>query len=380
MAKAKNLRELLIIRDHNRNYIDSITHNLGSALGLKNGYGDPCIIVFVPHKIKKKWLHSAQVIEDKAEGPQGLHCPLDVVQGRNYSSYDDVNLLDVTFGGASGEIPVVTRQDVLGPPPLSSAGRVVLLEQLKGWAETVTPGAQLYHPGNWSYGTLGCFARDASGRFGFITNKHVAGQVGDRLLFPDEDGIVLGRVQQVVDQIADEARFPGVVDEPESVYRIDCAFAELPPNFSLAYIDPRLPLLDHNDKVVLAELGDPLPLDLDTLDPLGAAVIGVGRTRSFQKGHVSALAYSWDVNAYANPVEKQYTDYLIVGEDGEQFSDKGDSGKLIVTDDDTHRPIALLWGGWRQKLRHGRMQEAWTYAIDINKILDKLDVSVVSAI
>jgi len=25
----------------------------------------------------------------------------------------------------------------------------------------------------------------------------------------------------------------------------------------------------------------------------------------------------------------------------------------------------LLWGGWQERLRHGREQENWTYAIDL---------------
>ena len=377
MTKAKNLRELLILRDHNRDYIDSITDNLGSALGLKNGHGDPCVIVFVPSKIKKKWLPSAQVIKNKLKAPGNLQCPLDVVEGSKYSTFDDVNLVDVT-NAVYGSANVISRQELLGSPPLSGFGRVKLLEYLRGWAESITPGAQLFHPKGW-FGTLGCFAKDDSGNLGFITNKHVAGEIGDKLFFPTEGGIELGQVKQAVDQIADEMRFPGIVNEPEAFYTIDCAFVKLPSNFSLSDIEPRLPLVNNKDDVVLTDLGKPLPLDLETLGPLGTSVIGVGRTRSFQKGHISAFAYNWDVMSWKNPVKKQFTDYLIVGENGEEFSDYGDSGKLIVTNDDEHRPIALLWGGWREKLRQGRMQENWTYAIDINQVLEKLGVVVLSS-
>ena len=61
MAQASSLRELLIIREKNNDYLQSINENLGSALGLKNGDGDPCVIVFVPRKIDKKWLSSPEV-------------------------------------------------------------------------------------------------------------------------------------------------------------------------------------------------------------------------------------------------------------------------------------------------------------------------------
>ena|GEM_PF-7049968 len=46
----------------------------------------------------------------------------------------------------------------------------------------------------------------------------------------------------------------------------------------------------------------------------------------------------------------------------------------VITDDDAHRPVALLWGGWQERLRHGREQENWTYAIDLGKVLDRLNL------
>ena len=44
---------------------------------------------------------------------------------------------------------------------------------------------------------------------------------------------------------------------------------------------------------------------------------------------------------------------LIIGEEGNAFSWKGDSGKVIVTDDKEHRPVGLLWGGWQERFRNG---------------------------
>ena len=378
MATARNLRELLTLRYHNRAYLDSIRDNLGSALGLKNGHGDPCVIVFVPRKINAKWLQGTQQIRNRLEAPGGLYCPLDVVEGTKYSPFSDVNLLDVSGADYIGAALVVTRQDLLGSPPLSSPARLRLLETLKGWSATVMPGAQLYHP-RGHYGTLGCYAIDPLGKLGFITNKHVAGEVGDHLTFPEEKGVVLGHVKRVVDLIADEVRFPGIVDEPESHYNVDSAFVELLPNLSLDDIEPRLPLIDDQDELTLTNLGSPLPLDLDTLGPLGTSVVSVGCTRSFQKGHIAAFAYTYSVDRWNDVIEKQYTDFLIVGKNEEEFSNKGDSGKLIVIDDDARRPVALLWGGAYQKVRTGRAQEKWTYAIDINKVLDLLGVSIIGS-
>ncbi len=381
MAKAKNLRELLLIREAERDYINSITGNLGSALGLKNGDGDPCVIVFVEQKIDSKWLMSGQLIKKTLKGPNGLTCPTDVVQGRKYDIHRDIHLLDITPGSRYGYLPTVSRQDFFGPPPLQTAGQIALLEQVRGWSKTITPGAQLYHPNGW-LGTLGCFVRKSSGTKGILTNQHVAGPVGSMLYFPNSNGMPVATVRETFELINDEVRFPGIVDEPTAEYRVDCAFAELHPTVDLADLDAKIPILDANDNIVLKELGNPLPLDLDTLGPLGIPVLGVGRTRSFQRGIVAGFAYSFDVYYYRMglPPVKSYTDLLIAGEDNDQFSAPGDSGKLIVTDDNDLRPVGLLWGGWKERLRQSRMQEDWTYAIDINKVLDLLKVSIAKRI
>ncbi|MEM7130245.1 MAG: hypothetical protein AAF702_28200 [Chloroflexota bacterium] len=382
MAQAKNLRELLLIREAEHDYINAITGNLGSAIGLKNGDGDPCVIVFVEQKIDSKWLMSGQLIKRTLNGPNGLTCPTDVVQGRTYEIDRDIHLLDIMPGLNSGNLPVVSRQEFLGPPPLQTAGQIALLEQVRGWGTSITPGAQLFHQDGW-FGTLGCFARKSSGTKGILTNEHVAGPVGSKLFFPNANGIHIATVQETFRAISDEARFPGIIDEPTARYHVDCAFAELNPMVALADLDAKIPTLDSGDNIAHRELGDPLPLDLDTLGPLGMPVLGIGRTRSFQRGTVAGFAYSFFVNNSSVPgfpPSKSYTDLLIVGEDTDQFSAPGDSGKLIVTNDVDLRPVGLLWGGWKERLRQGRMQEDWTYAIDINKVLDLLKVSIAKRI
>lgn len=246
------------------------------------------------------------------------------------------------------------------------------------------PGCQLAGrdlQGAGYYGTLGCFARDRqSGELGFVTNQHVADHVGNTLYFPELHALPVGNVQRAFDIVAGEERFPGLVDQPGAYFRVDCAFATLAPELAKRKkrdIEPRLPVIDDAPGAAeLRALGPTLPLDLDTMGPVGRKVLGVGRTRSVQRGTVVAFGYQWIGDAsYAH-----YTDLLIVGESGGAFSDHGDSGKLIVTDDAALRPVALLWGGWQERLRHGREQENWTYGIDINKVLDLLGVEIVTAL
>ncbi|MCJ7445853.1 MAG: hypothetical protein MUO26_15255 [Methanotrichaceae archaeon] len=68
MSRAKSLLDLMRIRAHppNRELLESVNNNLGTALGFKKRAGqplskEPAIIVFVPHKINAKWIQRSQL-------------------------------------------------------------------------------------------------------------------------------------------------------------------------------------------------------------------------------------------------------------------------------------------------------------------------------
>ncbi len=90
MPAASSLEDLIRIRHANRGYIDSLNGNLGSALGFKRRTAEPgvsaepAILIFVPRKIDPKWLGGDQVIRKELKGPDGLTCPVDVVEGGKY--------------------------------------------------------------------------------------------------------------------------------------------------------------------------------------------------------------------------------------------------------------------------------------------------------
>ncbi len=260
MAKAENPQELLILRKHDRDYMDSITQLPGSAPGWKNRDGDTRVTVLVPRKTKVKWLPGTQATRDELDALGGLHCLPDVREGGERHRFHGVGLMNTTNTAFSGETRLTTRKESQGSPLPSRRSRVILLEQWSDWAETAMPGARVCRADGW-YGTLGYFAIDASDNHEFIKNQYVVGKKGDLLLFQAEGGMELGRVKRVVEQIACEARFPEIVNAPEASCKIDNAFAELPSEFSFSDIEPRSTPDDDRDNIVLAELGDPLPLD-----------------------------------------------------------------------------------------------------------------------
>ena len=66
MRQAKNIEELLIIRQAMIPYLESINFRPGTAFGLKNADGAPCVTVLVPKKINKKWLPAGTLIHNSS--------------------------------------------------------------------------------------------------------------------------------------------------------------------------------------------------------------------------------------------------------------------------------------------------------------------------
>lgn len=380
MPEAQSIKDLLQIRYANRQRIEAVNGNLGSALGLKHSTdpthpdnGKPAILVFVPQKIAPKWVNPTQRLPSRMTGPNGLECPVDVVEG---SKLVDFPLL---FLDDTGKPRVVNWTELAPAPPLS-APKLALRDTLRGWSERISPGAQIAaHDGtNAWFGTLGCFARErtnTTGRLGLVTNQHVANRPGQVLFFASTSARRMARVTKTFETITDQARFGGLIDESNAVYRVDCAFAPLDSDIAPDDIDPRIPYLDSKGAIVPTEMGEPVPLDLDSMGLVGQRVIGIGRTRSFQRGTIVGFGYEF----FDETGDSRYTDYLIVGDDPDQFSAPGDSGKLILTDESVPRPVALLWGGRIERLSNLREQQKWTYAIDINVIIDLLDVDLVQS-
>ncbi len=346
--EASSLLDLLRIREGNRDVIDSINGNLGSALGFKYTNGlqtvHPSVLVFVPEKIRESFLPESQVVPKVFESPVGggdvVYCKTDVVSG----------------GKAKSPEP---------PPPLEEFN-LEIVEKLRGGSCGLIGGAQIGgydSKGNGYVGTVGCAVVDAHGNAGLLTNQHVSGPRGRPIYHPSPGRNRIGRAKKGLEFVTDEEHYGGLVDEKDALIRVDCGLIGLDDDASRA-VKPGL--------YELGGPGDVLSIDLGTMDVIGVEVVSIGRTRGLQRGIVAAYAYEWaDEERWS-----VYTDLLIIGEHpGGAFSDHGDSGKIIVTQSG-NRPLALLWGGWQERLRKGYEQENWTYAIDIGKVLDYLEVDI----
>jgi len=110
------------------------------------------------------------------------------------------------------------------------------------------------------------------------------------------------------------------------------------------------------------------------MDIIGQKVLRVGKTTGKRAGTITAFGYEWDDDSK----QTYYTDLLMTGNNNTVFSTHGDSGSLIITDDEKHNPIGLLWGGWEEKLRTGYGQENWTYGIILERVLNLLQVDLLT--
>ena len=345
--EAKSLNDLMRIREANRERIEAVNGNLGTALGYKwtNGHrtNHPCVMIFVPQKTAPWLVPEEEEAPELLEGPDGLWC-----------------LTDVVTGGKAGSLAETD------PPPELSDENKTAIQELRSGRIGLVGGIQLaffedgIQDGDHAFvGTAGIAVRHReTGRAGLLTNQHVADGPGRRIYHPRHLRFPIGVTQSTQQYMTDEDWYGGAVDESESYVRCDCGFIA---------VDEHLEEFVRPEQHLIGRTGDLLRIDAETMNIIGQRVIGIGRTRGLQRGTVAAFAYEFNDDAYSI-----YTDLLIIGEDGNAFSDKGDSGKVIVTDDDKHRPVALLWGGWQERLRRNHEQENWTYAIDLGKVLELL--------
>lgn len=75
-----------------------------------------------------------------------------------------------------------------------------------------------------------------------------------------------------------------------------------------------------------------------------------------------------------------------MSDDGQAFESEGDSGSLILVTGEAEgkpRPIGMVWGGTthqgRLKFQSWKEPEKWTSGVDLSRLLDSLELSIVSS-
>jgi hypothetical protein len=248
-----------------------------------------------------------------------------------------------------------------------------LSEALRGWDEQIWVGSQISHwikdmPGWYSTGTIGAFVKSRSNdkKLGLLTNMHVGIESGQKLYHPLPNGMHIATTDRVIEWVDDQEWYGSFTDEPNARVRADCAFAKIDPSFDVSNLNVQM--------MGVGQLGRLWPISLDDMSIIGQRVLRVGRTTGLRRGTITAFGYEFE----DEKSQTSYTDLLIVGDNDIPFSTYGDSGSLIVLDNQEMNPVGLLWGGWMEKLRTGHAQENWTYGISLGRVLDALDIDLVS--
>lgn len=133
----------------------------------------------------------------------------------------------------------------------------------------------------------------------------------------------------------------------------------------------------------VGEIGDVNIIDLQSPinSLIGRQVVKVGRSSGLTTGTI--MAYALEYND-----EKGIcflTDFLVVGENQQTFDLEGDSGSLILLtgqNGEKPRPVGIIWGGTanrgRLKLKVGQPPENWTSGVDLGRLLDLLELDLVT--
>ncbi len=156
---------------------------------------------------------------------------------------------------------------------------------------------------------------------------------------------VLGRSDQA--SVGDDISQPGLIDNSCRVATIVGDFSAAPPLGS--NVDAAVALLRDGTMDASGFIED-IGVPSSTIAPaaVGMSVAKSGRTTGFTTGTVGSINTSVSVQyqkgcGSGKKFVVSYTNQVVIN--SSSFSAGGDSGSLIVTNDSTHNPVALLFAG-----------------------------------
>ncbi len=215
-------------------------------------------------------------------------------------------------------------------------------------------GVSTGHP-DITAGTIGCRVKDSSGNVYALSNNHIYANCNDASIGDNElqPGPTDGG-QDPEDAIGTLYDYEQILYDGSSNY-IDAAIAAT----TTAYVGTATPEGD----------GYGTPNSSTKSASLGMKVQKYGRTTGWTHGEVSELNVTVEVCYEArgpfNCVKSAvFVDQIAITPG--TFSDGGDSGSLIVTDDSNANPVALLFAGSSEN----------TLANPINLVLNRFNVTV----
>src|SRR5262245_50422913 len=177
-------------------------------------------------------------------------------------------------------------------------------------------------------GTLGALVRDSNNTLYVLSNNHVLGLSGQA-------------------NVGDDISQPGLIDNGCQTPPIVADFTAAPPlgsNVDAAVALLRPGTMDPNG--FIEDIG--VPSSMVVAPSVGLSVAKSGRTTGFTTGTIASINTSVNVQyqrscGQGKKFVVSYTNQVVINSN--TFSAGGDSGSLIVTNNTSHNPVALLFAG-----------------------------------
>ncbi|KAK1432553.1 hypothetical protein QVD17_09450 [Tagetes erecta] len=356
--RAITLLELMTIRAFHSTNLKQVS--LATAIGFRIRGGlltdIPAILVFVARKVHREWLNHCEFVPCALEGPGGVWCEVDVVEFSYYG------------------VPAATPKEEF---------YTELVDGLRGSDPVIGSGSQVASQS--ACGTMGAIVKSRTGnrQVGFLTNRHVAVDLdypNQKMFHPMPPslgpGVYLGAVERATSFITDDlwyGIFAGT--NPETFVRADGAFIPFAEDFNVSDVTTLVR--------GIGEIGEVNVIDLQSRvnSVVGQKVAKVGRSSGLTTGTI--MAYALEYNDRKGTCF--LTDFLVVGENQKTFDLEGDSGSLIILtgqNGEKPKPIGIIWGGTanrgRLKVKVGQPPESWTSAVDLGRLLDVLELDLIT--
>lgn len=196
-------------------------------------------------------------------------------------------------------------------------------------------------------GTLGALITDGNTQY-ILSNNHVLGRSDQAV--PGDDVSQPGLIDNSCDIATVVADYTGAAPMGSNV---DAAVAELRPG-------------QMDSSGFIEDIG--VPSSTIVNPTVGLSVAKSGRTTGFTTGNISSINTSVNIQyqvgcGTGKKFTIAYTNQIVIS--GSSFSAGGDSGSLIVTNDSSHNPVALLYAG----------SNTTTIANPIGEVLTKLSAA-----
>jgi hypothetical protein len=182
-------------------------------------------------------------------------------------------------------------------------------------------------------GTLGARLKGANNQYYALSNNHVfavenQAQLGDPIIQPGQADN--GCRSTAADQIGTLANYVPLNFSRTATNVVDAAAAAV----TTQTVGNSTPVNGYGS-----------PSSSILVATLNMAVEKYGRTTVLTHGSVSGLDASVRIRYGKGNTATFVHQIIITGNNGGAFSDSGDSGSLIVTDNSTHNPVGLLFAG-----------------------------------